>query len=93
MNSSHPLLWKLYAGVLGAAAAAAATKLVTGVWRQATGDEPPQLDDPDAPTKDLMLWAVASAAGAAVAAVAMNRIAASSWKSFMGEPAPIKRSR
>jgi hypothetical protein len=70
------LLWKLYAGVLGAVAAAATTKLIAAVWRRATGDEPPELTDPEAPAREALLWAVTSAAGTAAAALVVDRLVA-----------------
>lgn len=93
MEKSNALLWKLYAGVLGAVAAAATTRLITGVWRRTTGNEPPELDDPDASTREVLVWAVSSAASAAIAAVVVNRLAASSWRKLAGQPVPVKRRR
>ncbi|MCA0251555.1 MAG: DUF4235 domain-containing protein [Actinobacteria bacterium] len=87
------LLWKLYAGAIGAVAALAVNKALTAAWRAATGSEPPVSDDPDARAREVVLWAAASATGIAIATVAVNRFAASSWERVIGSPAPVRAKR
>lgn len=82
------LLWNLYAGAIGAAVAVVVNKLLTRAWRATTGSEPPTLDDPDASAPQAVIWATASAAGIAIATIAVNRFAASSWERVLGSPAP-----
>ena len=91
MNLSRKLLWKIYAGAVGAATALIVSKALAGAWRAATGDEPPAVADPNTPTREAVVWAVASTAGMAVAAVLMNRLAAHTWEQALGEPAPAHR--
>lgn len=93
MVTSRKIMWNLYAGAIGAAAAIVVNKALKGAWRAATGDEPPAVDDPDASTRQLLAWAVASAAGMAVATVLVNRLAATSWERAIGEPAPRRARR
>ena len=93
MGLPRKLIWNLYAGAIGAAAAVVVNKALGAAWRAATGDEPPAVDDPDASTRRLLAWTLASAAGMAVATVAVNRFAASSWERALGEPAPRRGRR
>lgn len=88
MDTSRKLLWNLYAGAIGAAAAMVVNKALNAAWRATTGNEPPALDDPDAKAGQAVMWAVASAAGVAIATIAVNRFAASSWERALGIPAP-----
>jgi len=92
VDLSRKLLWNVYVGVAGAATALAVNKALKGVWRFATGEEPPAVDDPGIPAHKAITWAVASAAGMAVAAVMVTRLAARSWERTLGVPAPIRSS-
>lgn len=89
--NGQKLLWNLYAGVIGAAVAMVVNKLLNRAWQASTGAEPPALDDPDASATQAVIWATASAAGVAIATIAVNRFAASSWERVVGSPAPIRR--
>lgn len=93
MDISRKILWSLYAGAIGAAAAVVANKALSRAWLLTTGDEPPALDDPDRPTREAVAWAVASATGMAVATVLASRFAARSWEHALGAPAPSRRKR
>ncbi len=93
MDTSRKLLWNLYAGAIGAVAALLVNKALTGLWRATTGDEPPAADDPDAKAGQAVVWAAASAAGVAIASIAVNRFAASSWERALGTPAPTRARR
>ena len=43
------ILWKVYAGALGAVTTIVSQKIVEGAWKYVTGDEEtPQPDDPEA---------------------------------------------
>jgi len=88
MSMSQKLLWNLYAGVIGAASAIAAQKLVRGAWKLATGDEPPDPNDPATPLSEAMIWALAGGIGIGVAQMMTNRFAAVRWEKAMGSPAP-----
>lgn len=74
------IMLKIYAGVLGAASAWAAHKLVEGAWKFVTGDdEPPQPDDPEVPALKAVSWAVASGVGIAGSQLLVNRLANKRW--------------
>ena len=51
MNVSQKLLWNIYAGAVGALSAVVAQKAVRGAWKVATGDEPPDPNDPATPAQ------------------------------------------
>jgi hypothetical protein len=93
VDISRKLLWNLYAGAVGAATAVLATKALQGLWRMATGDEPPEPTDPSTPGREAIAWAAASAVGIGVATVMANRFAAIQWEKAMGAPAPGKGPR
>lgn len=88
MNASQKLLWNLYAGAIGALTAVVAQKAVSGAWRLATGDEPPEPGDPATPLTEALIWALASGIGIGIAQLLMNRVAADRWQAVMGTPAP-----
>lgn len=88
MTVSQKMLWNLYAGVIAAGTAIAAAKAVEGAWRLATGEEPPEPNDPDTPLRQALVWAVASAIGIGLAQLLTNRFAAKSWVRATGTPAP-----
>ena len=90
---TRKLLWNLYAGAVGAAAAVVVNKALTAAWRATTGEAPPSLDDPDASATQAVIWAAASAAGIAIATIAVNRFAARSWERALGSPAPRRVPR
>lgn len=93
MDTSRKLMWNLYAGAIAAAAALVVNKALTAAWRATTGDEPPALDDPDAPATRAVVWAATSATGIAIATIAVNRFAARSWERALGTPAPSRSRR
>lgn len=88
MNTSQKLLWNLYASGVGALTTVLAAKAVNTVWGLATGDSPPQPNDPEVPLRRALTWAVASGVGIGLAQLLMNRFAASQWTKVMGTPAP-----
>jgi hypothetical protein len=91
MDTSKKLLWNLYAGGIGAITAVVAAKVVNGVWQAATGDAPPDPNDPDVPLRRALTWAVASGIGIGLAQLLVNRLAADQWTKAMGTPAPSFR--
>ena len=60
MAVEEKILWKIYAGVLGAATTLLAQKVVTKAWEAATGDVPPDPNDPDTPLTQALIWACAA---------------------------------
>ncbi len=90
MGMSEKVLWKVYAGVLGAVTTLVAQKLVQKVWEASTGDTPPDPNDPDTPLAQAMIWAVASGLGVGMTQLAMNRFMQRRWMANMGQAAPGK---
>lgn len=88
MGMTEKVLWKVYAGVLGAASTLIAQKVVTKVWEMSTGDEPPDPNDPDTPLTKALIWATASGLGVGISQLIMNRFMQKRWLSSMGNKAP-----
>ncbi len=49
MKITEKAIWNVYSGILGALATFVAQKLITKVWELVTGEDPPDLNDPEAP--------------------------------------------
>lgn len=88
MGPSKKLLWRIYAGALGAATTFAAQRLVALGWRTITGNKPPTPTDPDTPMIEAVSWAVASAVGVGVTQLVTQRLAARHWSNEMGTEVP-----
>lgn len=88
MNTSQRLLWNIYAGVVATVATVVAQKAVTAAWELATGDQPPEPNDPDVPLRRALSWAVASGVGIGLTQLLLNRFAAKRWAQAMGAKAP-----
>ena len=88
VNTSQKLLWNLYAGAVGALTTVLAAKAVNAVWELATGDTPPEPNDPDVPLRRAITWAIASGVGIGLSQLLVNRFAADQWAKVMGTPAP-----
>jgi Protein of unknown function (DUF4235) len=93
MGPSQKLIWKLYAGVLGAVTSLAALKLVTLVWKTVTGTEPPPPTDPRTPLSQALSWALASAIAVRVTQILTQRFAARRWSDEMGTEVPGRRGK
>ncbi|WP_231979084.1 DUF4235 domain-containing protein [Tessaracoccus coleopterorum] len=65
MAATEKLMWKLYAGAIGAATTIVAQKVVTKIWEASTGDTPPDPNDPETPMIQAVIWAAASGLGSA----------------------------
>lgn len=79
MAVTEKLLWKVYAGALGAVTTIVAQKLVTKLWEASTGDQPPDPNDPDVPLTHALIWATASGLGVGMTQLAMNRFIQGRW--------------
>jgi hypothetical protein len=88
VNTSQKLLWNLYAGAVGALTTVLAAKAVNAAWELATGDAPPEPNDPDVPLRRALTWAIASGIGIGLSQLLVNRFAAGQWTRVMGTPAP-----
>ena len=87
VNTSQKLLWNLYAGAVGALTTVLAVKAVNAVWELATGDSPPEPNDPEVPLRRALTWAIASGVGIGLSQLLVNRFAAGQWTKVMGTPA------
>ena len=83
MNTSQRMIWNIFAGLIGAATAVVATKLVTKAWEVTTGEAPPAPNDPEVPLRQAVVWMLASGLGISLAQLLMNRFAARQWARFI----------
>ena len=74
--------YKIMAGALGAIATMVVQKLIRSSWKQITGQEPPDPNDPDASAVAAIAWVAASAVGVSVAQVVTRRFAAKRYRSL-----------
>lgn len=88
MAMTEKLMWKLYAGAIGAVTTIAAQKLVTKLWEASTGDTPPDPNDPDTPLSQALIWAVASGLGVGIAQLTMNRFVQRRWVANFDHKSP-----
>jgi hypothetical protein len=66
---------KIAIGALGAVATSAATKAVTTAWESVTGEEPPDVHDPEVSTVRAVVWAVASGIALGIVQLLVGRYA------------------
>lgn len=90
MQLTQKMIWKIYAGVLGAATTIVAQKLVTKAWEASTGETPPDPNDPETPITQALIWALASGFGVGIAQLTMNRYMSRHWAKATGGKAPGK---
>lgn len=82
---SQNIAFRVYAGVLGAVTTIATQKLVKAAWKVATGDNPPDPNDPDVPATEAAIWALASGLGLGVSQVVLNRFMGRRFEAMTGE--------
>lgn len=64
---------KIVAGAVGAVATFATQKLITALWKKFTGEEPPDPYDLQVSEKEALMWVAATAVGAAVSQLVVQR--------------------
>ena len=84
----QPVVWKVYAALIGAVTTIVAQKVVTKGWEIVTGDEPPEPGDPDTPLHLAISWSVASAVGVGTAQLLTNRGVLRRMRKALGEVVP-----
>lgn len=84
-STSQNIAFKVYAGVLGAVTTLVTQKVVKAAWKAATGDNPPDPNDPEVPATEAAIWALASGLGLGLSQVAMNRFVGRRFEEFTGE--------
>ncbi len=90
MAMTEKLMWKVYAGMIGAVTTIAAQKLVTRVWEASTGDTPPDANDPETPITQALIWAIASGLGVGISQLMVNRLLQNRWQHNFEHAAPGK---
>ncbi|OYN86433.1 DUF4235 domain-containing protein [Parenemella sanctibonifatiensis] len=88
MGPSQQILWKIYAGVLGALTTVAVKKGLEAGWKAVTGEEPPEPNDPETPAWQAFTWAAASGVGMGVAQLLVHRFTSRRWQRNIGTKAP-----
>lgn len=88
MKTSEKLVWQVYSGLLGALTTLIAQQAMTRAWKLATGEEPPNPNDPDVPFSEAITWAVATGIGVGVTQLSMNRYMSRRWQTNMGRNVP-----
>ncbi|MEL4358422.1 MULTISPECIES: DUF4235 domain-containing protein [unclassified Luteococcus] len=84
-STSQNIGFKIYAGVLGAVTTVVTQKLISAAWKVATGDTPPDPNDPDVPPTQAAIWALASGLGLGVSQLALNRFVGRRFEEVTGE--------
>lgn len=84
-STSQNISFRIYAGVLGAVTTIATQRLLKAAWKAATGDTPPDPNDPDVPATYAAMWAIASGLGLGASQVVLNRFLASRYEEQTGE--------
>ena len=81
--------WLVVASAASAVAAPIAERVLTDIWRHATGDEPPvDLTGSDISWTEVFAWTAASAVVVGLAQVAARRSAALAWHRMTGSRPP-----
>ncbi|CAL8967331.1 hypothetical protein TESS_TESS_00062 [Tessaracoccus sp. O5.2] len=90
MALTEKVMWKIYAGVLGALTTLIARKLVTKTWEAATGDPAPDINDPETPVASAIIWAAASGLGVGISQLVMNRYMQRRWMANFAHVGPSR---
>lgn len=69
----QPIVWKMYAALIGAGTTIVAQKVLSKGWEIVTGEAPPEPGDPDVPLHLAITWSIASAVGVGTAQLLTNR--------------------
>jgi hypothetical protein len=82
----NAILWKVLAALSAVAAAQAADKTLTLIWRGATGDKPPTVpEDPETSWPEALAWGALSGAVMGVARMLATRQAAQYYVKSTGK--------
>jgi hypothetical protein len=81
----QPIVWKVYAALIGAVTTMVAQKVVAKGWTVITGEEPPEPGDPDTPLHLAITWSIASAVGVGTAQLLSNRGVLRRMRKAVGE--------
>ncbi len=93
-SKSQNISFKIYAGVLGAVTTLITQRVVQAGWKIATGDTPPDPNDPEVPATQAAIWALASGLGLGASQLLLNRFVGRRFEQHTGEtlasPAKLK---
>ncbi|NLT30151.1 MAG: DUF4235 domain-containing protein [Propionibacterium sp.] len=92
MGIASKAVWKIYSTVFSLIVALVTAKLLSRGWKVATGEEPPDAQDPDTPTGKALTWAIASAVGVVVSQLLTKRFTEERWIKQMGS-SPVKHKK
>ena len=81
----NKILEKTYPMVVGAVTALIAQFVVRKMWQVATGNTPPDPNDPDVPTREAVTWFVASSLGAVVTQLLVGRYSTRKVKQWVAD--------
>lgn len=84
MGLANKTVWKLYSTVFSLIVAAVTARLLSRGWKLATGEEPPDAQDPDTPTSKAVTWAIASAVGVVTSQLLTKRFTERRWTEQTG---------
>ncbi len=73
MTTMQKLVWRIYAGLLGAATTIVAQKAMRAAWKFATQEEPPKPGDADSGPLEAAIWVLASTLGVSAAQYTASR--------------------
>jgi hypothetical protein len=88
VDISEKLIWGVVTAATSTIATAVAVKAVTSAWELATGEAPPEPNDPQVPLRRALIWALASGVGIGLTQLLVNRFAAARWTAATGKPVP-----
>ena len=83
---------KVVATALGAVATFATQKLITAVWKNVTGNEPPDPYDLEATSGEALMWVASTAVGAAVSQLAVQRFVKNRYE-LVGQARAARRAQ
>ena len=81
----NKILEKTYPMVVGAITALIAQFVVRKMWQVATGNPPPDPNDPDVPTREAVTWFVASSLGVGVTQLLVGRYSTRKVKQWVAD--------
>lgn len=86
----QPIVWKIYAALIGSMTTLVAHKVMAKGWEVVTGEEPPEPGDPDTPLRMAITWSLASAIGVGTAQLLTNRGVLRRMRKVLNEANPVE---
>lgn len=85
----QPIVWKIYAALIGTVTTILAQKAVSKGWEIITGEAPPEPGDPDIPLHTAITWSISSAVGVGTAQLLTNRGLLRRMRKALNEANPV----